>query len=132
MLDFKIRLVAIVIVILGFFSLTGLIKKRKVELKYALIWYAAGVFILIFTLFPKLMGGLSKLLGIVTPVNMLFMLAIVVLSAIVMELTAVVSASSKRIRRLVQEVALLKEAAEKEETADGQEEMPVPGDEKEE
>ncbi len=109
MLDFRIRLVAVIVVVLGFVSLTGLIKKRKVELKYALVWYAAGVVILIFTIFPKLMDCLSHLLGIATPVNMLFMLAILVLSTIVMELTAVLSAMSQRVRKLVQEVALLKD-----------------------
>ena len=109
MLDFRIRIMAIAVVILGFISLTGLIKQKTVELKYALVWYGAGVVILIFTLFPKLMDGLSHLLGIATPVNMLFMLAIIVLSAIVMELTAVLSAMSQRVRKLVQEVALLRD-----------------------
>lgn len=109
MLDFRIRILAVAVVILGFISLTGLIKQKKVELKYALVWYGAGVVILIFTLFPKLMDGLSHLLGIATPVNMLFMLAIIVLSAIVMELTAVLSAMSQRVRKLVQEVALLRD-----------------------
>lgn len=120
MLDFKLRLVAVIIVILGFVSVTCLVRRRKVELKYSLVWYAAGIVILIFTIFPHVMSGLSALLGIATPVNMLFMVAIIVLSAIVMELTAVVSASSKRIRRLVQEMALLQEKLSEKEEEDGE------------
>ncbi len=120
MLDFKLRLVAVIIVILGFVSVTCLVRRRKVELKYSLVWYAAGIVILIFTIFPQVMSGLSALLGIATPVNMLFMVAIIVLSAIVMELTAVVSASSKRIRRLVQEMALLQEKLSEKEEEDGE------------
>ena len=109
MQDYRIRLITIIIVIFGFISLTGLIRKRRVELKYALVWYGAGVVILLFSIFPGLMEGLSHLLGIVTPVNMLFFLALIVLAAIVMELTAVLSAMSQRVRKLVQEVALLKD-----------------------
>ena len=108
MLDNKIRILACVIVIIGFISLIRLIRARKLEIKYSLIWFAAGIVIIIFSIFPHLMKSFSHMIGIYSPTNMLFFFALIIMAAILMALNIVISGMSSKIRKLIQEVTMLK------------------------
>ena len=51
-MSIRIKCVIIVVLILGLLKILGLIKKNKLELKYALSWLFLEVGILIITLIP--------------------------------------------------------------------------------
>ncbi len=71
-MSIRIKCVIIVVLILGLLKILGLIKKNKLELKYALSWLFLEVGILIITLIPNLLNVISKALGIYNEINMLF------------------------------------------------------------
>ena len=53
--------------------LVNMIRNNKLELKYAMSWFVLGIGVLLFGCFPSLTSWLAGVLGIGTPVNMLFL-----------------------------------------------------------
>ena len=89
--------------------IVNMIRKKKLELRYALAWLFVGLGVLILDCFPQLIDWLSKQLGIASPVNMLFFLGFCFSLIIIFVLTVAISRMSIRIKQLAQEVALLTE-----------------------
>ena len=87
-------------------SVLGLIKKNKLELKYALSWLFLELGILIITLIPNLLNVISKVLGIYNEINMLFFLGFVFIILVIFSLTMSLSRNSERVRKMAQEIAL--------------------------
>ena len=86
-----LALVAIVVVIHA-------VNRRVLQLKYSLIWLLISLCLVIAALFPKI----TALVGIETPSNLIFFLAIIALLGICFSLTVIVSRQETRIKRLIQ------------------------------
>ena len=84
-----------------------LMKKQKFNLRYALVWLLAALVMLIVAIFPQIVVGLSKLLGIQSTVNTVFLLEGLFVLLILLSLTSIVSVQTNQIRRLTQTQALL-------------------------
>ncbi len=118
MLSIKARILIIAALLVLLALIINMVRKRKLELKYVLAWLAADLALIIFAAFPQLMMGLASLLGIYSPVNMIFFLGFVFLGIIIFSLTVALSRATANQRRLAQSVALrdyeerLKEMAE--------------------
>ncbi|KFN88054.1 membrane protein [Streptococcus equinus JB1] len=63
--------ISIVIVLFVVYSF-HLIKKDKLSIRYSLSWYILSVILLIAVWFPNLLVVLAKLLGIYSPINLVF------------------------------------------------------------
>ena len=99
------------------------LKRRMLELKYTLIWLAAGVVMGIMIYFPELLVRFARMLGIESNMNGLYILCIAFILMILMTLTAIVSRQQMKIRTLIQEISMLeKRIRELEERADQGEE----------
>lgn len=85
------------------------LKKKMLSLKYSLIWIIAGVFMVIFTLFPVLIWKLCFMFGIQSAMNGLFAMMLFFVLTVLMSLTAIVSHQTEWIRSLTQSHALLEE-----------------------
>lgn len=96
-----------VVVVAALIGLTGMVKKNKIEMKYALIWYLLVAVILVFDLFPNLLGSLAAFMGVDLAVNMLFFAGFCFALVIIFVLTVWVSKLSVKVKRLTQEIALL-------------------------
>lgn len=105
-MSIRIKCVIIVVLILGLLKILGLIKKNKLELKYALSWLFLELGILIITLIPNLLNVVSKALGIYNEINMLFFLGFVFIILVIFSLTMSLSRNSERVRKMAQEIAL--------------------------
>ena len=105
-MSIRIKCVIIVVLILGLLKILGLIKKNKLELKYALSWLFLELGILIITLIPNLLNVISKVLGIYNEINMLFFLGFVFIILVIFSLTMSLSRNSERVRKMAQEIAL--------------------------
>ena len=105
-MSIRIKCVIIVVLILGLLKILGLIKKNKLELKYALSWLFLELGILIITLIPNLLNVISKVLGIYNEINMLFFLGFCFSLVIIFVLTVAISRVSIRMKQLTQELAL--------------------------
>ena len=105
-MSIRIKCVIIAVLILGLLKILGLIKKNKLELKYALSWLSLELGILIITLIPNLLNVISKVLGIYNEINMLFFLGFVFIILVIFSLTMSLSRNSERVRKMAQEIAL--------------------------
>ena len=107
MLNIKLRVFLIVAVVIYLAVIINMLRKEKLDLKYTLIWLLTGLVLLIFGVFPELTYQVSALVGIETPVNMIFVIEAIFVLAILLSLTVIVSQLNKKNRRLTQSVALL-------------------------
>ena len=99
------------LLIIGSFVLCGmiiwLIKNKKIEIKYSIIWLAFSVTMIAFALCRYLVLVLSDITGVVNPVNFIFLTQIIFILLILLSVTAVISGFSHKIKRLAQTNALL-------------------------
>lgn len=109
----KIQIILAVSSILFTFSVSYMIRREILELKYALLWLISGLGLILLSISPLVSIMLADLFGIVDANNVLFLLGIIFLIAIVFSLTLSLSRSSKKVLKLTQEVALLKNDIEK-------------------
>lgn len=85
-----------------------LLRTRRIREKYAGIWIALAVAVIIVGVFPQLAFFLSELVGVRTPVNLVFATAFVVLLAVCIQLSSEVSNLEEETRTLAEEIALLR------------------------
>lgn len=109
----RIQIIVAIVIVLALCVIVNMIRRKALELRYALTWLGVGVVVLILDLFPGLMAHLSKLMGIALPSNMLFFLGFCFSLAIIFGLTIAVSRMSNRINDLTQEMALYMKREEK-------------------
>lgn len=96
-----------VAVICYFIIILYYLKRKMLELKYTLIWLAAGVIMGIMIYFPELLVRFVRMLGIESNMNGLFILCIAFIIMILMTLTSIVSRQQLKIRTLIQEISML-------------------------
>ena len=114
MITIKAQIIIAIFIVIALYIIVNMIGKRQLELKYALAWLLVGVGILVLDLFPNLMIGISNLLGIVQPINMLFFVGFCFALCIIFGLTVAISKMSVRIKELAQEIAIYKKQNEDE------------------
>ena len=85
------------------------LKNKALELKYTLLWIVAGTCMGILIIFPNVLTVFVHKLGIESNMNGLFIFCIAFLIILVMALTSIVSKQTRKIRRLIQEQAILEE-----------------------
>ena len=103
----RVQLLVAVCAIIALCYIGNLVRIRRLELKYALIWFLIGILMLFFDLCPYVLEGLTDLLGIELPINMLFFLGFGFVLMIIFSQTIVISNLTRKSKRLTQEVALL-------------------------
>jgi len=103
----ELRLIMLVIIIGLLIFFFSMLRNKKLDLKYCLVWMFALLGIAVFCIFPGLLDSLSEVLGIGVPVNTLFLICIAFLTFICISLTVVVSRLSARLRQLTQNLAVL-------------------------
>lgn len=89
-------------------AMLWMLRTRRIREKYAAIWIVLTLAVVVLGLFPELAFWLSDLLGVQTPVNLVFAVALVVLAAVCMQLSTEVSTLEEETRTLAEEVALLR------------------------
>ena len=100
----------IIVAILAIFAcvyITRLLRTKRLELKYVLLWYLVLIMLLILDLVPGALNGLTALLDFQLPVNMMFFAGFIFVLLILFSHTVILSELSKRNERLTQMVGLL-------------------------
>jgi hypothetical protein len=82
--------------------------KRKLLLKYALLWIMFSIMLLISITFPIILVKVSDFIGVEVTSNMVFLVGFLVLLFINFMLTSIVSYQKAGIVNLAQEVSILK------------------------
>lgn len=107
MMTLKFRLIMAAILMIGFVIIINMVRKKSLDLRYALIWLALIAMILVIVIVPGLLGVITHFLGIYDAMNMVFFMGFVFLIIVTFFLTAALSRNSNRIKALTQQVALL-------------------------
>lgn len=106
-MELKLQIIIGVVIIIGIIYIISLIRSNRLELKYALSWLIVAFFVLLIDCFPQLMKSLADVLGIASPINMMFFIGFLFSLLIILTLTVAVSIASGSVKRLTQKVALL-------------------------
>lgn len=96
---FALAVLAVIIVML---------LRRQLREKYAIMWLLIGLAILILAVFPGLLIGLAHALNVEVPSNLIFALALVLLVGVALHLSWELSQAEDEVRRVAEEVALLR------------------------
>ena len=112
-MSLKLQICIAVLVLVMMFLIANMVRKKKIDLRYALGWLCLGAIVLILDAFPSILNNMAKILGVALPSNMVFMVGIIFLVVAIYMLTASVSRLSNKNKRLTQEMALLREELER-------------------
>jgi hypothetical protein len=102
---YLVQLVGSVLVLAG---IVELLRRRQLTEKYAVLWLFVGILLLVFTVFPGILGWSSDLLGVAVPSNLLFFVGIVFLVGVVLHLSWEVSRLENETRKLAEDQAILR------------------------
>lgn len=91
-----------------------LLRRGRIPVKYAIIWFFAIFVIIATSLIPNLMNNLAKLLGFELLSNMVLCVLIAVLMVVTIILTVMMAGQKKKTTLLIQELSILKSEIETE------------------
>ena len=131
-MSLRLQVVIAIAAVIAILYIGNLVRIRRLELKYALIWFLVGILLLIFDLFPGLLPVMSRTLGITLPINMLTFLGLIFVLMIIFRQPIVFSNLTRKCKRLTQEVGLLYKKVEVLEETVNKEALELPSDELEE
>ena len=118
-MNLTLQIAMLLAVAVYFALLFYFLKKRRLNLKYTLLWIFSGFIMLILAVFSQVLNWLSALVGIYSPVNALFAIALFCIIIILMSLTAIVSKLNDRLTQMAQNVALLEKRVREAEQREG-------------
>ena len=107
MISTSLRIAILLAIGIYFGLLLVLLRKRSLSLPYALLWMFSGLVMLVFTVFPGLLEGITRLLGFQLGSNALFAILFFCVLLILMFLTSVASRQAESVKALTQEVSRL-------------------------
>ena len=90
----------------------NILKKGRINIKYAILWLLAFSGLLIVLLIPNLLNTVTDFFGFSLSSNMILVFFIAILVLINISITIIISGQTEKIRLLIQEVSLLKEEVE--------------------
>ncbi|WP_279166994.1 DUF2304 domain-containing protein [Thomasclavelia cocleata] len=99
------------LLIVGIFLIvmvTIILKKGRIPMKFALVWYVPSIAIVLLALFPGLFEYIADFIGFQTISNLVAGFLFVVLFLIIIALTVIIAGQTTKINLLIQEVSMLK------------------------
>lgn len=121
MIPDKLRISLILALILYFVLILLLLKKREISLKYTLLWLFAGVCMGILVIWPEMLTAITRIIGIESNMNGLFILAIAFVIVILMALTSIVTKQNEKIRSLTQTMGMMEKRIREQEKVEEKE-----------
>jgi hypothetical protein len=100
------RIIAAVLAV-GFMAMIlELIRRHRLQERYSVIWFLAGIGMLVGAAFPQVLELLAEALGVRDVTIALFSLILFVLLALALNFSVIISRQAEQITRLAQENAL--------------------------
>lgn len=90
------------------FVTAELIRRRKMEERYAILWLVLGLSMTVFSFFPGMLDRISRLVHVHYAPSLLFLIGLLFSLTFILHLTMVISKLHRRMTRLAQEIALMK------------------------
>jgi len=99
--------VAVVLCVIVVGLLVFLLRTRRIREKFAAVWIVLAIAVTVLGAVPEIAFWLADLVGVQTPVNLLFAIGFVVLLAVCLQLSSEISNLEEETRTLAEELALL-------------------------
>ena len=106
MIPSHLRITLIIVVISYFIVILYFLKQKALNLKYTLLWLGGAV-MGILVVVPELLTRTIRLFGIQDNMNGLFLFCIGFIVLILLSLTSIASRQNRKLRTLIQELAIL-------------------------
>ena len=88
--------------------ITLILKKGRMPMKFALVWYVPSVAIILLAIFPSLFEFIANIFGFQVISNLVIGFLFFVLFLIIIALTVIIAGQTTKINLLIQEVSILK------------------------
>lgn len=100
------RIIAVVLAIAFMVFIVELIRRDKLLERYSIVWFAAGIAMVIGAALPQPLELLAQILGVRDVTIALFSVVLIVLLALALNFSVIASMHTKQITRLAQERAV--------------------------
>lgn len=94
--------------LIAFLTILELVRQRRLREGYSLLWLGVAGAMLVLSAWRELLHGLSALVGIVYPPNLLFLLAALSVLAMLLYFSTVITRLTQENKELAQQFALLR------------------------
>jgi len=105
----RVQIVSILVGVILLGTIFQLIRKNRLQEKYALLWILSAVIVLVLSVWRDFLALFASWVGIFYAPSALFLVALFCGMVIALHFSVVVSDLTKQNKTLVQEIALLKE-----------------------
>ena len=109
MIPFRVSVVAAIAAVLFLLIIFELIRNRRLQERYALLWLVTGGFILLLSVWRDALRLVAEQIGIAYPPSALFVVGFLFILVVLLHYSTVISELSERNVLLAQDVALLEE-----------------------
>jgi hypothetical protein len=82
------------------------LRRRRLRERHAVWWLVAGIVALVISVFPPLLSGVARFLGVQEPLNLAFFASIVVIFLVCVQFSAELTDLEDKVRRLAEESAM--------------------------
>lgn len=114
----RLQVILLIVLILAIGFIVSEISKKKIDFKFGIVWIVISLVLILFTIWNGLLIWLTHLVGIATPINFLYLLAILLLVWIVYSMSKTIALLQEKIKRLSQELAILRKDSARGKKAD--------------
>lgn len=108
-----LRIALIVVSALVMYFVLKKIRKAQLEIDDSIYWIVFAVLLLVISIFPGIAVGASKLLGVRSPANFVFLVMIFLVLIKLFQISIDLSIQKHRLNHLVQKIALLNQEHDK-------------------
>jgi hypothetical protein len=112
MTPLRVSIYAAVAAVILLLVILELIRSRRLQERYSLLWLLTGIVILVLALWRGALGTLSDAVGIHYPPSALFVIGSVFILLVLLHYSTVISDLSERNTKLAQRLALLEQRLE--------------------
>ena len=113
LVSYRIQVVAIIAASIFFLVIFRLIVKGKLRTEYSFIWIAMGIILMLFSVWRNALDLLAGFFGVYYAPSLIFMFFFFMIFVFLIHLSVVNSKQHEQIKKLTQQMALLKDKLEK-------------------
>jgi hypothetical protein len=109
MIPFRVAVVASIAAVIFLFVIFELIRSRRLQERYAILWLVTGGVILLLSVWRDALRLVAEQIGIAYPPSALFVVGFLFILVVLLHYSTVISELSERNVRLAQDIALVEE-----------------------
>jgi hypothetical protein len=109
MTPIRVSIFAAIAALLLLAMIFELVRSRRLQVRYALLWMMTSIALLVFALWRDGLNVLAKTVGIAYPPSALFLLTVLFILVVLLHYSTVISELAERNLTLAQRIALLEQ-----------------------